>query len=156
MVQIIVQHDAAAATVEALGEIGCMMFVDLNEGVTTFQRNFVNEVKICDKMERDLSHISAAMASAGFKAAPEGPPLPHHMAMPELQRILEENAADLRELKENQANLIANYNHLVELSHVLKVSAQQHTGESTAPMRTSWSVPTMRVGWAIQTSCLYA
>eukprot|EP00966_Prymnesium_polylepis_P089401 2069995-Prymnesium_polylepis.1 len=45
MVQMIVQHDAAAATVEALGEVGSIMFVDLNEGVTTFQRNFVNDVK---------------------------------------------------------------------------------------------------------------
>ncbi|KAL1507975.1 hypothetical protein AB1Y20_007577 [Prymnesium parvum] len=120
MVQMIVQHDAAAATVEALGEVGSIMFVDLNEGVTTFQRNFVNEVKTCDKMERDLAHIRAAMASAGFRAAAEGPPLPQHLSMEELQRTLEENAGDLRELKENQATLVANYNHLVELSHVLQ------------------------------------
>jgi len=120
MVQMIVQHDAAAATVEALGEVGSIMFVDLNEGVTTFQRNFVNDVKTCDKMERDLSHIGTAIAAAGFTTGPEGPPLPHHLSMTELQRTLEEHAKDLRELKESQAQLIANYNHLVELSHVLQ------------------------------------
>ena len=45
MVQMIVQHDAAQATVEELGELGSLMFIDLNEGVTAFQRNFVSEMK---------------------------------------------------------------------------------------------------------------
>ena len=103
MVQMIVQHDAAAATVEALGEVGSIMFVDLNEGVTTFQRNFVNDVKTCDKMERDLSQIGTAITAAGFTAGPEGPPLPHNQSTSELQRVLEETAKDLKQLKDEMS-----------------------------------------------------
>ena len=37
MVQLIVQHDAAQHTVEELGALGSLMFIDLNEGVTAFR-----------------------------------------------------------------------------------------------------------------------
>ena len=66
MVQMIVQHDAAQATVEELGELGSLMFVDLNEGVTAFQRNFVSEMKRCDEMERHLRFIEDQVTAAGL------------------------------------------------------------------------------------------
>lgn len=47
MLQLIVQHDAAQATVEELGALGSLMFVDLNEGVSAFRRNFLPEIRRC-------------------------------------------------------------------------------------------------------------
>ena len=121
MVQMIVQHDAAAATVEALGEVGSIMFVDLNEGVTSFRRNFATPRHAEDG--RDLSQIGAAMAMAGFSRR-RGPAAVEQRVDDRAARTLEE-AKDLRDLKESQAQLVANYNHLVELSHVLQA---RHAG----------------------------
>ena len=40
------------------------------------------------------------------------------------------DAKDLRDLKESQAQLVANYNHLVELSHVLQARHARGGGEA--------------------------
>lgn len=57
MLQMIVQADSASETVEELGEMGCVMFCDLNEGATAFKRNFVQQMKDCDEVDRCLRFI---------------------------------------------------------------------------------------------------
>ena len=119
MVQMIVQHDAAEATVEELGELGSLMFVDLNEGVTSFQRNFVSEMKRCDEMERHLRFIEEQVALAGLTLSKRSW-MERPGALNELQSQLEEYHNDLHQLNGNQTKLVTSYNHLVELSHVLQ------------------------------------
>ena len=119
MVQMIVQHDAAQATVEELGELGSLMFVDLNEGVTAFQRNFVSEMKRCDEMERHLRFIEDQVTSAGLTMSKRSW-VERPGAMVDFQSQLEEYHKDLIQLNGNQSKLTSSYNHLVELSHVLQ------------------------------------
>ena len=64
MLQMIVQADAASETVEELGELGTVMWCDLNEGATAFQRNFVTQMKDCDEVERCLRFIGEQLALA--------------------------------------------------------------------------------------------
>lgn len=74
LVQLFVQIEAAHDTVDELGQLGVIQFRDvcawiimwwcayslflftlqLNPNVNAFHRNFVNEVKRCDEMERKL------------------------------------------------------------------------------------------------------
>ena len=97
MVQMIVQHDAAQATVEELGELGSLMFVDLNEGVTSFQRNFVSEMKRCDEMERHLRFFEEQVALAGLTLSKRSW-VERPGALNELQSQLEEYHNDLHQL----------------------------------------------------------
>ena len=88
--------------------------------MAAFQRNFVADVKQCDDMERDLGQIEAQVEAAGLPTTVVSTPMSVHMSPSMLQQTLQENAKDLRELKESKAQLVANYNHLIELSHVLQ------------------------------------
>ena len=58
LVQLIMQTEAAHTTVSSLGELGLVQFIDLNEDVSAFLRNFVKEVRRCDEMERKLRFFS--------------------------------------------------------------------------------------------------
>jgi hypothetical protein len=57
LLQFIMQTEAAHSSVSYLGELGLVQFVDLNEAVSAFQRNFVKEIRRCDEMERKLRFL---------------------------------------------------------------------------------------------------
>jgi len=57
LIQLIMQAEAAHSTVSHLGDLGLVQFIDLNEHVSGFQRNFVKEVRRCDEMERKLRFL---------------------------------------------------------------------------------------------------
>lgn len=56
--QIFLQSESTYACVNLLGEIGMTQFRDLNPDVNAFQRKFVNELRRCNEMERQLSYVS--------------------------------------------------------------------------------------------------
>ncbi len=56
--QIFLQSESTYACINLLGEMGVTQFRDLNSGVNAFQRKFVNELRRCDEMERQLSYVS--------------------------------------------------------------------------------------------------
>jgi|EP00900_Chrysochromulina_parva_P008483 V-type H+-transporting ATPase subunit a len=129
MLQVIVQADAASETVEELGELGTIMFCDLNEGATIFQRNFVQQMKDCDEVNRCLRFIGEQVAAAPHAGVgdhdaddEEGPPLVERLpaSFATMKSMLQEVVADLGQLNSSQRQLTINYNHLVELSHVLQ------------------------------------
>ena len=64
MIQMIVQADAAADTVEELGDAGTVMFCDLNEGAAAFQRSFVTQTKQCEEIERHLRYLEEQLEQA--------------------------------------------------------------------------------------------
>ena len=107
-------RDAAEATVEELGELGSLMFVDLNEGVTAFQRNFVSEMKRCDEMERHLRFFEEQVALAGLTLSKRSW-VERPGALTELQSQLEEHHNDLHQLNGNQTKLVTSYNYMVHV-----------------------------------------
>jgi V-type H+-transporting ATPase subunit a len=123
MLQVIVQADAASETVEELGELGTIMFCDLNEGATLFQRNFVQQMKDCDEVNRCLRFIGEQVAAAPHAGVgdhdaddEEGPPLVERLpaSFATMKSMLQEVVADLGQLNSSQRQLTINYNHLVE------------------------------------------
>jgi len=129
MLQMIVQADAASETVEELGELGTVMFCDLNESATAFQRNFVQQMKDCDEVNRCLRFIGNQVAAAPSPRVGEhehddedGPPLVERLpaSFATMKSMLQEVVDDLRQLNASQRQIAINYNHLVELSHVLQ------------------------------------
>ncbi len=91
LVQLFMQLEAAHDTVDELGEIGLIQFRDvcifgpdsqrggflitfslllrtqLNPDVNLFQRNFVNEVKRADEMERKIKFFEDEIAKQNFE-----------------------------------------------------------------------------------------
>lgn len=55
--QLFLQSESAYACVDQFGSIGMIEFRDLNKDMNAFQRKFVNELRRCDEMERQLSKI---------------------------------------------------------------------------------------------------
>jgi len=139
LVQLFVQIEAAHDTVDELGNLGLVEFVDLNPEVNAFQRNFVNEVKRCDEMERKLrffeeqvskekglarvlSSISVGLNSSTSRA----------LSMDEMETRFDDLEKELQQMNSNQLMLDRNYNELIEFRHVLSADTMFFS-EAVAP-----------------------
>lgn len=130
LVQLFVQIEAAHDTVDELGQLGVIQFRDLNPNVNAFHRNFVNEVKRCDEMERKLRFFeeqvvkekglrkilnSVSMENAASNSA--------NINVDELETRFDELEKELLTLNNNQQMLDRSSNELVELRHVLSADS---------------------------------
>ncbi|PRP79547.1 vacuolar proton ATPase [Planoprotostelium fungivorum] len=137
LVQLYVQIEAAHDTVDQLGRLGAIQFKDLNHEVSPFQRNFVNEVKRCDEMERKLNFFGEQInkelstireennsdeptLKSLTQRVDESRPAPQ---MDEFETLFEETEKELAQINNNQEQLTRNYNELVELQNVLQKDA---------------------------------
>jgi len=131
LVQLYIQIEAAHDTVDELGKLGLIQFRDLNPEVNAFQRNFVNEVKRADEMERKLRFFEEQLRKAGVWNIKERPGNIRYeeyvnstsseepLLMDKLEIQLEEIERELIQLNANQETLDRNHNELIELRHVL-------------------------------------
>lgn len=131
LVQLYVQIEAAHDTVDELGKLGLIQFRDLNPHVNAFQRNFVNEVKRADEMDRKLrffekelnqinteaknDHVAPIQVAEDLGDNPAKKP-----SMDDLENRFDELEKQLVEMKNHNETLHRNYNQLVELRHVLE------------------------------------
>eukprot|EP00026_Physarum_polycephalum_P003009 Phypoly_transcript_03018.p1 GENE.Phypoly_transcript_03018~~Phypoly_transcript_03018.p1 ORF type:complete len:832 (+),score=146.02 Phypoly_transcript_03018:33-2498(+) len=130
LVQLFVQIEAAHDTVDELGQSGTIQFRDLNPHVNAFHRNFVNEVKRCDEMERKLRFFeeqvlkekglnrilnSVSLENAASNSA--------NINIDELEGRFDELEKELLTLNNNQQMLDRSSNELVELRHVLSADS---------------------------------
>jgi len=132
LVQLYVQIEAAHDTVDELGQLGLVQFRDLNPTVNAFQRNFVNEVKRCDEMERKIRFfedqvakekgLAALMRSVSLDASVSSS-ASSGQSMDELEGRFDELEKELIQLNGNQQMLDRNYNELIELRHVLSTDS---------------------------------
>lgn len=139
LVQLFLQIDAAHDTVAELGELGQIQFRDLCPNVSAFQRNFVNDVKRCDELERKVRFFEdmvererkeaeeLAGDDAEFvgldddnddRAQPSGP-----FKIDALETAFDDIEKDLIQMNDNQEKLTRNYNELIEFKHVLQKDA---------------------------------
>ncbi|ELP84625.1 vacuolar ATP synthase 98 kDa subunit, putative [Entamoeba invadens IP1] len=56
--QLIVPMSVAEDTIQLIGELNCVQFVDLNSTELTFNRRFCNELKRCDELERKMRYFN--------------------------------------------------------------------------------------------------
>ncbi|XP_054725476.1 V-type proton ATPase 116 kDa subunit a 1-like isoform X1 [Anastrepha obliqua] len=122
--QLFIQPEAAYATVSELGEIGCVQFRDLNDAVNSFQRRYVNDVRRCDELERQMNYIESELKLDGviMKDLIDDD-LPRALSpreIGELEATLDRMETEIRELAQNNINLKSNYSELTELRMVLE------------------------------------
>jgi len=132
LVQLYVQIEAARDTVDELGNLGLIQFRDMNAEDNAFQRNFVNEVKRFDQMERKVRFFEEQVQKANLgpltglpdQQPPEPTDEPSSKVMiDELEAKFDELEKELLQMNNNQETLDRNYNELVELEYVLENNA---------------------------------
>jgi len=131
LVQLFVQIEAAHDTVDELGKLGLIQFRDLNPDVSAFQRNFVNEVRRCNEMERKIRffehQISVEVKDMMAEKKVDSSILQNglweeetkSMPLDELENKLTDLEKELKEMNENQEKLNRNHNELIEMKYVL-------------------------------------
>ncbi|EGG15070.1 vacuolar proton ATPase [Cavenderia fasciculata] len=131
MVQLFVQIEAAHDTVDELGKLGLIQFIDHNENVNAFQRYFVNEVKRCDEMERKLKYFEDQIKKEPkiykkleqLQQEPTDVPAEEALQMDELETRFDELELELKQANNNLETLQRNYNELIQLRYVLTKDA---------------------------------
>jgi len=142
LIQLFVQVEAAHDTVDELGKLGLVEFRDLNPEVSAFQKNFVNEVRRCEDMERRVRFFDEVISkekldivatSEKDKSLPDKETLAllkKYTAADvtlrpfnELETQFEELEKELLQLRGNQEVLDRNYNELTEMKYVLTKDA---------------------------------
>ena len=124
---------------------GLAQFIDLQPDVSTFQRQFVSEIKRCEEMERKLRYVETEIVKERLEMAEQeegevAAPAPREMV--ELETTLSTVETNLREVNTNYVALRKNHLELTELKSLLKraevfltesqftFQQQEHTGES--------------------------
>ncbi|KAH0818275.1 hypothetical protein GEV33_004516 [Tenebrio molitor] len=120
--QIFIPSEAAYFVISELGEIGIVQFRDLNKDKTSFQRNFVNDVRRCHEMERKLRYMESEIENdnvpiagcAEFAKALT----PNEIA--DLEVHITKSEEEIKKLTQNADSLRACSLELVELKYVLE------------------------------------
>ncbi|XP_034487585.1 V-type proton ATPase 116 kDa subunit a-like [Drosophila innubila] len=127
LAQMFLQPEAAYETIAQLGEMGCVQFRDMNEGVTALQRKFVNEVRRCDELERKIRYATSELTKDGYKVVDlieDFPPAPKPKEISELEMLLEKTETEIIELSANNVRLRTNFLELSEMIQVLQKTEQ--------------------------------
>jgi len=137
LVQLYIQRDAAHETFDELGELGLVQFHDLNPNVNAFQRNFVNEVKKCDELERRLRFLRTEMekeektlklgeslVTVSGVSPPPAPKLDSHnrpvFDLDDIDNTLEQIDQELHDANDSYNDLKSNFADLLETMYVLQ------------------------------------
>jgi V-type H+-transporting ATPase subunit a len=140
LVQLFFQMEAAHDTIDELGEVGLVQFKDLNPDVNAFQRNFVNEVRRADEMERRLVFFQEQLDSVFTEAERDDVLLSKKKKkddavvfdMDAWETKFDDLEQELNQLNNNQEMLRRDYNELIELRHVLTKDNEFFAGTEAA------------------------
>lgn len=139
LVQLFFQMEAAHDTIDELGEVGLVQFKDLNPDVNAFQRNFVNEVRRADEMERRLTYFQDQIENAFTEEEREDIILSKKKKdnavvfdMDAWETKFDDLEQELNQLNNNQETLRRDYNELIELRHVLTKDNEFFAGTEAA------------------------
>eukprot|EP01100_Stratorugosa_tubuloviscum_P011159 TRINITY_DN4931_c0_g1_i1.p1 TRINITY_DN4931_c0_g1~~TRINITY_DN4931_c0_g1_i1.p1 ORF type:complete len:854 (-),score=400.33 TRINITY_DN4931_c0_g1_i1:90-2651(-) len=124
-IRLIIQFDAARDTVDELGNLGYVQFIDLNPDMNATQRHFVIDVKRFDEMERRIRFFEEQIAKANINTNQSLLQIntefdkPTKVAFDELEANFENKERELVQMTANQETIDRKYNELIELRHVL-------------------------------------
>ncbi|CBZ27319.1 vacuolar proton translocating ATPase subunit A,putative [Leishmania mexicana MHOM/GT/2001/U1103] len=121
------QREVAHDAVLKLGEIGQFQFSDLNKDVSAFQRDFVQEVRRCDDMERKLRFLQEEIEKAGVTTIVEGGA--EGETMSSLEHKIDEVYSEVVELNEQYQALIEERNRSKEHLEILSRDFGGATGD---------------------------
>ncbi|KAL6043534.1 V-type proton ATPase subunit a [Balamuthia mandrillaris] len=132
MVQLFFQMEAAHDTVDELGELGVIQFTDLNPDVNLFQRNFVDELKRADEMERKLRFFESLVSKHDFGTELEAiqvefgdvPLQVGRLQMDDMEVRFEELEKEFLDMNSNEEKMKRKCLDLIEMKHVLAKDAE--------------------------------
>ncbi|KNC74563.1 hypothetical protein SARC_12895, partial [Sphaeroforma arctica JP610] len=109
------------------------MFRDMNSEVNSFSRTFVKEIRRADEMERKIRFCAQQMEKGGIVEdatelltyeAESNWRQPSYSEIEDLDHKLTRLETELKEMNDNERNLQRNYLELIELRHIVKLTAQ--------------------------------
>lgn len=121
------QREVAHDAVLKLGEVGLFQFVDLNADISAFQRDFVQEVRRCDEMDRKIRFLLEEIQKAGIVCVPSVSM--HGETMFSLEKKIEDIYSEVSELNGQYISLIEKRNHSREHMEILSREYRHGSGE---------------------------
>jgi len=129
LVQLYIPQEVAHATVEEVGQLSRIQWLDLNPDTNAFSRTFISELRRLDEMERRLRFLTEEINDAAVPLRPfedtrfilsqrSGPEL-----VDELDPRLKQHEDRLRQLRENWDGITRRAFELEEARHVLMETA---------------------------------
>lgn len=123
LVQLLIQPEAAYASLAELGELGIAQFRDLNADVNVFQRKYTSEIRRCEEMARKIAVIRRELTKDEVSTpdlSDNIPRTPNSREIIDLEAALEKTENEIMELSENSHALLQNFMELTELKNVLE------------------------------------
>ncbi|KAL1506255.1 hypothetical protein ABEB36_005650 [Hypothenemus hampei] len=111
LLQFFLQPEAAYHIIAELGERGCVQFRDLNEDMNLYQREYANEVKRINEMERQLRYIEGEIKKGDIRIQDIStlPKAPNPKEIVNFEAHLEKTERDIREISEGGLTLKKEY-----------------------------------------------
>ncbi|OQR67522.1 V-type proton ATPase 116 kDa subunit a isoform 1-like [Tropilaelaps mercedesae] len=126
MTQMFLPTDSAYFCLSELGELGQVQIRDLNPHTNAFQRRFVNEVRRCDEMERQLRYIRRQIKMEALPipqlSAKESPKAPHPKEMIDMEATFTKIEEELKEINTNGDQLKRAHLELFEVTQILELT----------------------------------
>jgi len=164
LVQITMQREAAHDTIAAFGELGLVEFKDLSSELNAYQRQYANEVKRCEELERVLRYFEKQLNESeinrvALSSVEAGEPEKFHGDMFALETTFLEKEQELLQLQSSLEQMLSEKNKSEELVYVIKhgenllrvdddQSIGEHSGDedSHSPLVNDPSVVTVGTG----------
>jgi len=130
LLEMTMQREAAHQTVERLGELGYVEFKDLSSELNAFQRQFANEVKRCEELERIIRYFEEQIEKSEVKFA-DADAFQSEEESTEYSNVLDTyeqefagTEKELRELSDNLEQMVTEKNKAEEYSYVINLASQ--------------------------------
>jgi len=120
--QFFLPPEAAYNCIAELGEIGSVQFVDLNPETSSFQRQFVGDVKRCEEIERKLRYIESEIVREKIEILEDptnATPAPAPREVTDLETNVTTIEENLKEVSDNFVSLMKNHLELTEIKNML-------------------------------------
>lgn len=125
--QFHMQREAAHDTVLKLGQLGMVQFLDLNSETSAFQRDFAQEVRRCDDMERKIRYLQEEISKVNITAIAVN--ASEEETLNSLESKIDEKDSEVRETANRLEALVIEQNRTRE--H-LEVLLRDHGSENEA------------------------
>ena len=135
LVQLVERNDVARMVITELGEAGLVHFIDMNGDTPYYKRAFSSDLKRCDEMARRLTYVTGQVEAAKIAITPhvEGSLLP---SIVHLEASLRSAHTDVREAREQEAQVARAHNALKEHLHVLSLGGAVFDGDTPSQLLT--------------------
>lgn len=114
--------ETAYNCIAELGEIGAVQFVDLNPDASSFQRQYVGDIKRCEEIERKLRYIESEIVKESIEVTEDASiatPAPAPREITDLETNITTIADNLKEVSDNFVSLMKNHLELTEIKNML-------------------------------------